>query len=137
MEKRTTKVKLRYFVVAPVEGGRFKPFKKELSPISINGYVTRSELLKHFDDHIRIPDINQAFPLSSVIAEPKKKNSLLEIILSIFGVWALLYFIPTSDTHFPLTRWGIAVCLSWALGLSLGRLRISFQQADADYFNRS
>ncbi len=131
-----SKINIKYFAIAPAADGA-KEYKKEIKPLNSKGYATREEFSKQFGDPAMILGEKCHFPLRQIIAEPKKKHSILEIIISLLFTMSLMYFVPGDDVQISKARWAIVIVLSYFVGLLLGRLRIDLQRAEADFFNRS
>lgn len=124
--------KLNYYV--ELEKGN-PSLSAHIEPRNPNRYYTRAEFAKDYGRYVMVNGIN--FKMEQVRAEPQKVHSMFEIIFCILITSALLYFVPDADYHLPKWRWAVAIGLAWIVGLLIGRLRIGFQQADADYFNKS
>lgn len=122
--------KLKYYV--ELEPGN-KTYREYLR--SNRFYMTRKELSEDMGKVFKINGV--FFTPAKMKAEPAKKNTFFEIILSAIITSLLLYFIPAETYHVPVSRWAICLGLSCILGILLGRMRIDFQKTDADFFNLS
>lgn len=98
-------------------------------------YKTRKEFGGAHGGFFRVH--GQIFHPHQVKAEPAKKNSLFEIILSVLITWLILKYVPSVNVHLSPARWLLGIALSALFGYLVGKLRMDKQQCDADQFNKS
>ncbi len=101
-------------------------------------HSTRIELAYHKGDVFMV--CGAQFRAKQVIAEPAKKSTLPEVLLSLLITIISLYFIKGEyifGAMYPKSYLLLPLVVALVGGFVVGQIRIAFQMADADYFNKS